>query len=314
MSLFLYLPISADFAHISIFGMPPINNRTVLEKWLIKIITTTTVWNLQLRNQWIPTHLMYKHYCNGIKNAMPLGAFTRALGRISELSNIKSNIFISSKKGKEGQKITFMLILQKAVCTAINICDYSTFTGSSFLFTPTRSTNILPNSKVSQPFPTEDTPVVSTIEYDPQNIQGRDVGSPRLTDPLLILAEVAVSSPSNSMNFQTITTNNNHVIPLAQPSSKPTQHPTTSSEYIQFSQLLNIDSNPRICPISRDPIPICTDAVRNGSKWSILATMLEFEYKKMSTSEKKRIIHAVATYYSFYGGYSCVICSYSTFR
>jgi hypothetical protein len=153
-----------------------------------------------------------------------------------------------------------------------------------------RSTNILPNSKVSQPFPTEDTTAVSTIEYDPR-LQGGDVGSPCLMDPLLILAEVAVSSPSNSMNCQTIQPmTNNNITPSSQPLSQPTRHPMTSGKYIEFSQLLNIDSNPQICPITSDIIPVSTDAICSGSKWLILATMLEFEYKKMSTSEKSVIL------------------------
>jgi hypothetical protein len=91
MSLFLVCPFSANFAHISIFDMP-INNRILLEKWLVKIINTTTVvWNLQLRNQWIPTHSMYKYYCTCTKHGIPLHAFTSAYVWGTCLSTIDKN-------------------------------------------------------------------------------------------------------------------------------------------------------------------------------------------------------------------------------
>jgi hypothetical protein len=177
------------------------NNKNILTKWLSNIIHTRTVWNLQLKHQWIPVALLYKYYLNKANDkAMPKGAFSRAIGRIGETSIITSNIFTCKRRtDKNGQNILYMIIIEKAV-SIINFADYSIFNADSFLFT-TQTSSSSNSSLVLQPFSTEDASTAPTIKDNMYTAKEKVDPPSHLTDPLLLLAEVAASPPSNSTNY-----------------------------------------------------------------------------------------------------------------
>jgi hypothetical protein len=179
------------------------NNKNILTKWLSNIIHTRTVWNLQLKHQWIPVALMYKYYLNKANDkAMPKGAFSRAIDRIGETSIIASNVFTCKRRiDRNGQKILFILIIEKAI-SVVKFDNYSVFTGD-FLFTTQTSSSSSSNSStvVLQPFSTEDASTAPTIKDNMHTAKEKVDPPSHLTDPLLLLAEVAASPPSNSTNY-----------------------------------------------------------------------------------------------------------------
>jgi hypothetical protein len=182
------------------------------------------------------------------------------------------------------------------------------------------------------PFSTEDASTAPTIKDNRHTAKEKVDPPSHLTDPLLILTEVAASPLSNLTNYinpndQTGTTihtnrinknnnNNSNATPICNsPPYHPTQHPTTLADFLLFSKILDIGSNPQICLVTSNPITVPehpTITARSETKWSILATLLEFGYKDMSTSKQKKCKRCCDLLFILWF-YSHVICTYSNF-
>lgn len=300
-------------------------------------------------DKWIQSRLLYEYYIYDIRQKnmlsstptdtpMSLISFTRIICKTSECGNMSNIIYAERRRVVYGstKKATFILLLNKPMGNK-NCDDYSTYNGdlsgltfSSSTQSPTQtptSPPLLSNTDTSSALAinlaslTDDKTVESSEKKDKPiaKVQGCIQVA---MDPLNLLADIAASFPKTPPSFtpiqidQTTTTvptthtNNNNPNPNL-------THPITETDFFNILPHLNFDMKPRINPIDNTTIYMkhsSTKTARKSTKWSILITMLEFGYQKMTVKDRKKLISAVATYHSYVSGYSTVICSYDSFR
>jgi hypothetical protein len=203
------------------------------------------------------------------------------------------------------QKTAFIILLNKPMGNK-SYNDYSTYNGdlsgltfSTSTSSPTQTPALPPLlSTIETPsaLPINSVSLTNDITFKSSEKKEKPIAKVQgciqvAMDPLNLLADIAASFPKTPPSFtpiqldqsKTTTTHTNN-------NANYLTHPITETDFFNILPHLNFDMKPRINPIDNTTIYMkhsSTNTARKSTKWSILITMLEFGYQKMTVKDRK---------------------------
>jgi hypothetical protein len=303
--------------------MKTTSNKTIFA-WFNAILQVKAEY-LLIKYRWYPLNLLYEYFKYETGNkTMTYHSFSRSVLFCSTSTTLNSSVHSRRcKKFNDTKRIREVLLLDiRNKVNLLNINDYETLDSPSLdSMTFDSHTTMFTN-----PLSSDDS--TSQTANDWINIEESKQEEEQQKDPLHLLLEAAVSSPNADSSlpinsFNTTTTSQQPTSSQQQESISSHHQPTSSHHqptllhhFISIQPLLDFHLSPRINPCTQETITVASSSTpRTGTKWAILTTALELGYGvRLCLNEKKRMVDAIITYYSYIGGYASKVAEFNTFK
>jgi hypothetical protein len=312
-------------------------------KWIKMEILYQFYIHVKVKGEEAPPHISHRTFIHNIRRISEMNEFVFTDRKTIQNSKAMYILIIQNKKNSSRQIDDYSIF--NGPLNGLLFSPVASLTPPTTI--PPVSTSIMspPPPIMSPPPITKDhCPTSITVHYAEDNnlstIRKNHTDEGQVMDPLNLLAEIAASFPNrsnisnnnNNINIDEYNNNNNNnsqhdninvqhpFIPSIVSPPRPITiktHPITKSDFLSILPLLNMNIRPRWHPIDNTEVPMkCNTAktAKRATRLSILFTLLDCGYNMMDTNERKSIVHAVSTYFSYVGGYSILVCTYNTFR